>query len=171
MEVNRESFRAVSEFTNYEVSSVGRVRRSETGKVMKQTENSYGYLVLNLSKDGKHKQKKVHQLVAEAFLTNPENKRTVDHIDSDRKNNCIGNLRFATHSENSRNTSKRANTTSKYYGVCFHKNADKWVAQIQIGGRRKHLGYFTDEKQGAEVFNKAAAEFYKEFRKINVFSD
>ena len=58
MEANREYWRAVSEFTNYEVSSVGRVRNSETGKVMKQIESAYGYLVLNLSKDGKHKQKK-----------------------------------------------------------------------------------------------------------------
>ena len=58
-----------------------------------------------------------------------------------------------------------------YYGVCWHKDAGKWRAQIQIDGKRKTLGYFTNEKEAAEVFNKAAAEFYKEIRKINVFSD
>ena len=58
-----------------------------------------------------------------------------------------------------------------YYGVSLHKTTNKWRAQIQIDGKRKHLGYFSDEKQAAAVFNKAAAEFYKEFRKINVFED
>ena len=58
MEANREYFRAISEFTSYEVSNVGRVRRSETGKIMKLTESAYGYLVLNLYKDGKPHRKK-----------------------------------------------------------------------------------------------------------------
>jgi hypothetical protein len=124
-----------------------------------------------LSKNGKPKIHYIHKLVAREWVPNPEEKKCVDHRDGDRTNNHFENLRYATHSENNRNKGKRANATSAYYGVCFHKKANKWNAQIQIEGKRKNLGFFTDEKQAAEVFNKAAAEFYKEFRKINVFND
>ena len=139
--------------------------------MLKSSVDGRGYLKLQLYKEGKSSTMKIHKLVAEAFVDNPEGKRCVDHIDGDRANNHRENLRYATYSENNRNTSKRANTTSKYYGVCFHKVANKWNAQIQIEGKRKNLGFFTDEQEAAAVFNKAAAEFYKEYRKINVFED
>lgn len=48
----------------------------------------------------KRKDRYVHRLVAEAFIPNPHGKRTVNHIDSDRSNNCIDNLEWATHKEN-----------------------------------------------------------------------
>ena len=113
----------------------------------------------------------IHKLVAREWAPNPEEKRCVDHRDGDRTNNHHENLRAATHADNMKHKSKRANTTSRYYGVCLHKATNKWNAQIQIDGRRRNLGFFTDEKEAAEVFNKAAAEFYKELRKINVFED
>ena len=110
-------------------------------------------------------------MVAQAWVLNPEDKKCVDHIDGDKTNNHHENLRFATHADNMKNKNKRASATSAYYGVCWHKNVGKWNAQIQIEGGRKNLGYFTNEKEAAEVFNKAAAEFYKEFRKINTFNE
>ena len=171
MEANRKDFRTISEFTSYEVSNAGQVRRRETGKIMKLTESAYGYLVLNLYKDGKPTQKKVHKLVAEAFSTNPENKRTVDHIDSDRKNNCIANLRFATHSENSRNMKRHADNSSAYKGVSLYKHCNRWVARIKFAGKQIYLGSFTSEKEAAEAYNAAAAEHYGNFAKLNVFED
>ena len=171
LDKNFEHWASVDGYLNYQVSWWGRVLNTKTCRILKNSFGSHGYLQVGLSKNGKVKTHCIHVMVAQAWVSNPEEKRCGDHIDGDKANNQFENLRFATHSENNRNKSKRANTTSRYYGVCFHKNADKWVAQIQIDGRRKHLGYFTDEKQAAEVFNKAAAEFDKEFRKINVFSD
>ena len=168
---NRERWKSINGFANYEISSCGRARNATTERMLKSSDDGRGYLKINLYKEGKPSTMKIHKLVAEAFVDNPEDKKCVDHIDNDKTNNNWENLRYATHAENARNKSKRANATSTYYGVCFHKKADKWHAQIQIDGRRKHLGYFTDEKEAAAVFNKAAAEFYKEFRKINVFSD
>ncbi len=168
---NREKWKSVNGFANYEISSCGRVRNATTEWILKHRARKDGYLDVWLSKNGTPKQLLVHRLVAEAFFENPTEKRCVDHRDGDRTNNHIENLRYATHAENNRHRSKRANATSAYYGVCWHKSAGKWNAQIQIEGKRKNLGFFTDEKEAAEVFNKAAAEFYKEFRKINVFSD
>ena len=58
-----------------------------------------------------------------------------------------------------------------YYGVCWHKETAKWRAQIQINGRRTHLGYFTCEKEAARAFNKSAIENYGEFARLNELSD
>ena len=166
-----EHWASIDGYLNYQVSWWGRVLNTKTGRILKNTFGSHGYLHVGLSKNGKVKTHCIHVMVAQAWVSNPEEKRCVDHIDGDKANNHFENLRYATPAENARNKSKSTNATSKYYGVCFYKKTNKWLAQIQIEGRRTNLGYFTDEKQAAEVFNKAAAEFYKEFRKINVFSD
>jgi len=166
-----ENWASIDGYSNYQVSWWGRVTNTKTGRILKPGTSGPGYLFVHLSKNGKVKIHYIHKLVAREWVPNPEEKKCVDHRDGDRTNNHIENLRYATYSENNRNTSKRANTTSKYYGVCFHKVANKWNAQIQIEGKRKNLCFFTDEKEAAAVFNKAAAEFYKEYRKINVFTD
>ena len=168
---NREKWKSVDGFANYEISNCGRVRNATTERILKHADNGKGYLRVCLCKDAKRNFRLIHVILATAFIENPHNKPCVDHIDGNRQNNCLENLRFATRAENSRNKSKSANTTSVYYGVCLHKASNKWNAQIQIEGRRTNLGFFTDEKEAAAVFNKAAAEFYKEFRKINVFED
>lgn len=67
---------------------------------MAAADNNYGYLIVVLCKDGKHRTRKVHRLVAETYIPNPEGKREVDHIDNNRKNNCIQNLRWVTSAEN-----------------------------------------------------------------------
>ena len=87
----------------YEVSNLGRVRslkRATTrGIVLKQT-MKHGYMNVCLSKDNKPSTKRVHRLVAEAFIANPMNKPVVNHIDGDKANNAASNLEWATNSEN-----------------------------------------------------------------------
>ncbi len=166
-----EHWASIDGYLNYQVSWWGRVLNTKTGLILKNSLGGNGYLHVRLSKNGKAKTLCIHVMVAQAWVLNPEDKKCVDHIDGDKTNNHYENLRFATHADNMKNKNKRANTTSKYYGVCFHKKANKWNAQIQIEGKRKNLGFFTDEKEAAKAFNIAAAEFYKEYRKINVFTD
>ena len=154
-----EHWASIDGYLNYQVSWWGRVGNTKTGRILKNTFGSHGYLHVGLSKNGKVKTHCIHVMVAQAWVLNPEDKKCVDHIDGDKTNNHCENLRFATHADNMKNKNKRANATSKYYGVCFHKKANKWNAQIQIEGKRTNLGFFTDEKDAAAVFNKAAAEF------------
>lgn len=103
----------------YEVSTLGRVRsiHREYPKVSKygvhyiQTVPQTvlkghwggGYHRVGLYRDGKSTVYSVHRLVAEAFIPNPENKPFVDHIDTDRSNNRVDNLRWVTQEENSNN--------------------------------------------------------------------
>lgn len=63
-----------------------------------------GYYEVSLYKNGKAKSKQVHQLIALTYIPNPENKPTVDHIDRDKTNNAVSNLRWNTYSEQIKNS-------------------------------------------------------------------
>ena len=83
----------------YKVTSDGRVY-SERKKDWLVPSLNYGYHVVNLWKDGHPLPKKVHRLVAEAFIPNPLNKSQINHLDEIRTNNHVSNLEWATPSEN-----------------------------------------------------------------------
>ena len=71
--------------TNYSINKDGEVRNDITGRIKKPSTNKKnGYLIIDLYKDNNSKKVPVHRLVAEAFIPNPENKATVDHIDGNR---------------------------------------------------------------------------------------
>ena len=86
----------------YEVSNCGRVKSSKRHevKIMKPSLHNWGYLYVELFENGKAKKFKVHRLVAEAFIPNPENKPMVDHIFNNKFDNYFENLRWVTASEN-----------------------------------------------------------------------
>ncbi len=121
--------------------------------------------------NGKVKTHYVHQMVAREWVLNPHGKRCVDHIDGDKTNNHRENLRYATHTENSRNMKIRANTSSIYKGVCMATKSGKWKVHIRLSGELKHLGYFADEREAAEAYNAAATEHFKAFARLNGFSN
>lgn len=66
----------------------------------------------------------------------------VDHINGDRLDNSISNLRLVSSSVNSKNRCKRSDNVSGVAGVGFHKLTGKWWAMVSINKKRKHLGLF-----------------------------
>lgn len=98
-------WRVIAEFPKYSVSSTGSVRNNVTGRILKAGKNSIGYLYVDLYSEDNHKSVAVHRLVAEAFIENPENKNCIDHIDTNKENNNVGNLRWVTYKENTNNPS------------------------------------------------------------------
>ena len=93
-----ETWKKIEGFESYEVSDWGRVRRGE--RVLKARDGATGgYLCVNLSKGGITCNKRIHRLVGIAFIPNPDNKPTINHIDRDKTNNRLENLEWATHTE------------------------------------------------------------------------
>jgi hypothetical protein len=90
----------------YEVSSHGRVRNKKTMRVFEPSINSDGYFQVILSYKKVKKSFKVHRLVGVAFIDNLKNKSDIDHIDRNKQNNNINNLKWATRNENMINTDR-----------------------------------------------------------------
>lgn len=68
----------------------------------------------------------------------------IDHINGDKTNNTIANLRKVSRSENLRNAKMKSNNTSGHNGVSWDTRKSKWVAMIGFDGKQKHLGYFAN---------------------------
>jgi hypothetical protein len=94
-----EIWKSISEFPNYEVSTLGNVRNIVTGKVLNPSVKG-GYFHLTLSHNKLSKSVKIHRVVAIAFIENPENKSDVNHKDKNKLNNKLENLEWMTRKEN-----------------------------------------------------------------------
>jgi hypothetical protein len=104
-----------------------------------------GYLIVCLQDaNGKQFVKKVHRLIAQAHLADYSEDLEVDHIDRNKSNNEISNLRMATHTENMHNRNGK--------GYHFHKHHGKWMAKITVDGKQKHLGYFDTEAEARKAY-------------------
>lgn len=95
-----EKWLPIEDFSNYEVSSLGRVRNVKTGRILKANRNSAGYLTVCLSKSSIKYTKCVHRLVADTFYDGDHEGLDVNHEDGNKNNNFIGNLYFCTRKEN-----------------------------------------------------------------------
>lgn len=90
----------------YSVGRAGRVFNHRTGRDMVPSRDAYGYKVVNLQKDGRKRQYKVHRLVAQAYLPDFLPSLTVNHVDEDKGNNSVVNLEMMTIRQNRRYSAK-----------------------------------------------------------------
>lgn len=111
----------------YQVSSYGRIRSLDRiverktgnyhieGRILRQNDDTHGYLKVNLTKHDKKKTFKVHRLVAQAFIENPNNYECVNHKDENKQNNNIKNLEWCTkeYNNNYGTIQKRHSETKK----------------------------------------------------------
>lgn len=88
----------------YKISNYGNIksiaRKGTKEHLMIQSKNHQGYLQVKLTKNGISKTKKVHRLVAQAFIPNPNNLPQIDHIDDNKENNYASNLQWITNEDN-----------------------------------------------------------------------
>lgn len=108
----REKWRPVVGYEGlYEVSNLGRVRRV---KIIEPTRKKHGYMQVSLvDRNGVRKSLRLHRIVAEAFIPNPEGKPQVNHRDENPENNRAVNLEWATAEENTNYGSRTARAAAK----------------------------------------------------------
>lgn len=94
---------------------------------------------------------------------------TVDHINKDKLDNRRSNLRICTQKQNGGNASKAKTRkfTSKYKGVYFDKERNKWIAKIKRNHRNIWIGRFDTEKEAAKAYNIQARIIFREFAELN----
>lgn len=149
----------------YRVSNFGRVRSLKFGnsKILKPILNARGYFQVTLCKDGIPKNINIHKLVQFAFFLGEE---YIDHINRDKTDNRLINLRVCTHAQNLANQ-KSQGGTSKFKGVCWCEPRKKWRAYVNKNKKQYFLGYFVDEKSAAQAHDKKAKELHGEFACLN----
>ena len=158
-----EEFRIIKEFTDYEISNFGRVRNIKTGLIKKTKLEKTGYHSVCLNKDKKPYTKLIHRLLAILFIDNPNNKSVIDHIDGNKINNNLDNLRWCTHSENSFNSKIPTTNTSGNKGVYYRKDRLKWIALIEYNKVRINLGRFEKKEDAIKARVDKARELFGEF--------
>ena len=156
----------------YQVSNLGRVKSLERydsynkkvdEKILKTKEN-LGYIYVNLHKNGIQKGYKVHRLVAEAFIPNPDNKPCIDHINTIVTDNRVENLRWCTYSENNRNPITMTKYRNKMTGF---KHSAETKIKIGLAGLGRITSEETKEKHRAKGWKVVSftkdGVFYKKF--------
>ena len=167
----------------YQVSNLGNVKTVKQNKILKQHISAFGYLRCRMRKNNKTKKIVVHRLVAKAFIPNPENKPCVDHIDTNKQNNNVKNLRWVTYSENMKNPiTIKAMNTYKYKKVCCLENGEIFnsisEASKKIGAKPSALSaalrlnhkckgftfkYFQDKAVGNQIADALAKQGRSKF--------
>ena len=149
-------------YENYEVSICGQVRNIKTKRILKQNICNAGYYIIKLYKNNYAKNYKVHRLVCKTFKPNLDNtKKCVDHVDNNKLNNTISNLRWCTHQQNQHNRQLNKNNTSGIKGITWEN--EKWRARIVFNNKKSSLGYFDTLEEAKIVRYQAAKQLYGEF--------
>ena len=151
-----EQWKVVKGFENYLVSSLGNVKtiNGKLKKVVYDSKNDYGYV--ELWKNNKGKKFRIHRLVAETFIPNTLGKEQVNHIDGDKKNNCVSNLEWVTPEENIRHAIENDLSSIKYGS----KNLSSKLKEEDVKYIRENAGINKSVKELSEIYNVSTTTIY-----------
>ena len=141
----------------WKISRTNRIKIGDKAGFIHPT--GYKYIRIN---NKNHRTHRIIFLYHHGFLP-----QYLDHIDQDKLNNKIENLREVTRIQNGMNRKSYKNSSSKYKGVSWNKQNQKWVSYITINKKRKHLGSFINESDAAKIYNSAAIEYYGKYAYLN----
>lgn len=129
------------------------------------TINADGYRQIQFKIDGRKRGFKEHRL-AWLLVHGKWPTNQIDHVNGDRSDNRIVNLREATNSQNMMNRKLNANSGSGVKGVSFHRGSQRWRARLQFNGKRIHLGDFKNKEAAEIAYEAAAKRHFGEFARL-----
>ena len=133
---------------------VNRNHLAKTGDIAGGIRKATGYRVIFVN--GKSYQ--AHRLVW-FYIHGKFPKHELDHINHNRHDNRLCNLREVMHAENGRNRIRQKNNKSGINGVCWHKAAKKWVAAIGVNGCKTRLGFFSNISEAKQAREQAEKKY------------
>ena len=135
-------------YEDYMIDIDGNVYSMKFGKIRKlHPGKAKGYPAVCLLKNGKQKTFLVHRLLYSAFVGDIPDKMFIDHIDRNKTNNKLDNLRLVTAQQNQFNRDPR--------GYSWDKEMKKWRAYIKLNGKTIHLGLFNTELEAKAAYLEA----------------
>ena len=136
------------------INKTTRNPRAPIGQLAGYT-NTIGYVVIQVNSRKIH----AHRL-AWFYMTGEWPSHQIDHINRNRSDNRFCNLRPVTSAENMQNTTDRTNNTSGHRGVTWHKQRQKWQAQISVNNKHKYLGLFDNLEDAIAARTNAVNQFH-----------
>lgn len=142
----------IPDYPNYQVCEDGTVYNKVTGKEMKMEQNYNEYLRVHLYNKTGRRRYFGHRLVASVFIDNPLNKPFVDHVNRNKTDNRVENLRWVTNFENQINVGERKTNKSGVVGVRMRlvtRNGityNYWIGYVKVQGKQHSKSFpGTDE--------------------------
>ena len=152
-----EEWKVITDFPNYSVSTMGNVKNNINENILTGVKDKDGYLFVGLYKSKKRIYFRIHRLVAITFLPNFNNYKEIDHKNHIVNDNRLINLRWCDRSINSRGRRKYTNAISKYKGVYWRKERNKWILSIwktENGKKiRRYYGSYDTEEDAGLAYN------------------
>ena len=149
---NYEIWKPVSGFQKrYEVSNTGRIKSLRSGEIIKSCIDTWGYHQIHMSIQGKKVVRSLHREVAAQFIGKIYDQ--VDHIDGNKNNNCVSNLRLCTRREN-----MNFYYNKKHTGAFFDKSKGKWVVYLRANHKRVYIGRTDTPEEASALYLNAVAK-------------
>ena len=149
----------IPNFNKYKIFTDGRLYNVKRKIFMKIQIDNQGYERITLiDNNGKKRPCRIHRLLAQTWIPNPQNKEQVDHVNRIRNDNRLCNLRWATASENQQNTGISITNTSGIKNISFNIKKNYWTYR-KIYQKKLHCKYFKTIKEAIK---------YKEENELNI---
>jgi hypothetical protein len=157
------AFKTLEEYPTLRIYSDGKIYDERIGRCRKQTKRRDGYMHLRAyNADGFRKTPMVHRLLAMAWIENPHNLSQVDHINHDRADNSLENLRWVSQSTNSRNQSLRSANTTGFQGIQHRPQYPKsWQARWYDEHGKERMKSFKHKGDAIEHRERMVKESYE----------
>ena len=159
-----EEWKDIENYPNYQISNLGRVKSKERytkqrngmnlrkEKILTPQKDHKGYLYVRLYNGDKWKYFKVHYLVAKTFIPNVNNEPTVDHIDRNKQNNEVSNLRWASYVEQANNKDK-TNIIKKMKKLGKKKYPNRAEKIKQFNKNNEYIKTFNSSREASRLLN------------------